>query len=293
MRLPTCVVVLSAALLGLALPTSALAGLPGEEAPVLGVDALGTSAADLRSPLSVGGRLTFAAPLHRDPLVPDLEARAELTGNRMPPREVEDFMRANPGPDASGGAERIDYTRLQSRMEATASWGATSREPGLRLRVGPLAVIDGDAGAMSALEPVGYAPDYTMSLRAGLTGAFGVALPFGEEIGDPLLDLRLGGSVASPLVVSGGRLDDPDFRDFALTVDDKTFREEQLAGRESRLWGEATFTVDHFRVGVDLGFNHRARSAIQRARAESPNWEVLDQPQPVDLLGRVTVGAIF
>mgnify|MGYP004174200373 FL=1 len=274
------------------LPVPALAGLPGEDEVVSTVDLRASSDADARIPISFGVGAGTAIPLDSRILVPDLELRGDLQFNRLPPEEVEAFMRetADAGSDVP---DRLAYTDLRSRISAQASWGATSRESGLRGRVGPLLVVEGNAGAMDRLAPIGWAPDYTASGRLGLTGDFGVAMPFGEEVGDPLLDLRFGASIAAPAFASGGQLSDPDDRAWALTVDDQTFAPTGLLGRETRAWGDAAFSVDNLRVGLMLGFHHRARSAVVKARAGSENWDVLDQPETIDPLVQLTVGAQF
>jgi len=274
------------------LPLPALAGLPGQDEPVTSIDVRATSDADARVPLSFGAGVGLAVPLDQRMLVPDLELRTDLQHNRLPPDDIEAYMRENPAPD-SQVPDRLAYSDLRSRTSIMASWGATSRQAGLRARVGPELLVWGSVGAMDKLEPIGWSPDYTAAGRLGLTGAFGVAVPIGEEIGDPLVDLRLGASLGAPLFASGGGLADPDHRAWALTVDDVTYDPVDLLGRETRVWGEATFTVDHLRVGARLGFQHAARSRVMKARATSESWDVLDQPETVDPLAQLTVGVVF
>lgn len=274
----------------LLLPVSALAGLPGEGDPVTSIDVRATTDPDTRLPTFLGVGVQSAIPLAaEDEAVPDLELRADLQANQVPPADIQTFIADNGGPDS------VAYPRLRTRWSALASWGATSREGGLRLRAGPELVLDGDLGAMDALQydETGFYSDYTLAARAGLTGAFGLAIPIGEAPEDPLVDVRVGASVLLPVHASGGGVGQAEVRDDLLTIDDVAYRPVDLLGRETRVWGEGTVNVGHLRVGALLGLHHRARSVHRAALARSPDTTVSDGAYPVTFLGQLRVGVVF
>lgn len=278
------------------LPLPALAARPGEDGTVTTLGLAAGLDTYSRHDVGFGVDARVAIPVNPErAVVPDVELRGTLLNTRLPPKNIESFIRGTgdgsgePIPDDA----KLDYAHWQARVQALASWGATSRELGLRARVGGLFVVDGDSGAVGRLGPYGWEPDYTAAMRLGLTGAAGIGVPLGDEIGDPLLDLRLGGSLAAPIMAGGGRLADDEFRDFALTVDDQLFEPTGFVGREARVWGEATAVFDRLSVSVEIGLEHTARSAISRARAESDSWDWVDEPAVAEPHGAITVGWVF
>jgi hypothetical protein len=282
------------------LPVPALAGLPGEGEPIVSVHAAGVSDSQARTPVGLGAEVRAAIPLSEAELVPDLEFRAGLVHTRLPPAENEAFILANPGDPDAEVPDAIRFSRWESRLHAFASWGATDRGDAPRVRAGVVGLIDGTAGASRVLDPLGWSPDYTASFRAGPSAAVGWALPLGEDIGDPLLDVRVGASVLVPLSAGGGLLaGSADDRDFVLVVEDGcdvgdcVFGPAAVIGRETRAWAEGTLTVDHFVAGLELGLEHNARSAVTRARGRSPVWDTADLPEQADPYVRLTVGWMF
>ncbi|MFK7926935.1 MAG: hypothetical protein AB8H79_02010 [Myxococcota bacterium] len=278
------------------LPVPSLAARPGEDGTVTTVAAQVGLETQSRHELGAGASLRFAIPVRPDKaIIPDLEIRTSLMHTRLPPKDAEDTIRklsegiGNPIPSDS----RLDYAHWESRTELLASWGATSRKAGLRARVGGLWTLDGDAGARARLEPHGWMPDYTAATRLGLTGAAGFAVPLGDEIGDPLIDLRVGMSMAAPLSAGGGGLSDSYDREFTLTADGKLYGAPQLLGRESRIWGEATAVFDRLHIGVELGLEHISRGAVAKARAQDPLWNWVDEPEPPSPHATITVGGVF
>lgn len=278
-------------------PTTATAGVPGEDAPIVSVHADGITDSQARSPLGLGAGIRVAIPLADDTWVPDLELRFGAVHSTLPPKEIEAFILDNPAPDSTV-PESIRFSRWEARFSALASWSATERTEAPRVRAGLVGLVDGTAGAQRALDPIGWGPDYSRSLRMGPTAAVGWAMPFGDEIGDPMLDVRIGGSVLQPVAAGGGLLSS-DLRDEVLTVEegcdgaDCSFAATGWIGRETRAFAEGTFTVDHFVAGVELGLEHNARSPITRARARSPRWDTQDVPETADPYVRVTVGWMF
>ena len=110
----------------------------------------------------------------------------------------------------------------QARLTAQWGVGEAQRDAGLRARVGGLLVVGGSAGVQSALEPLGWQADYTRTARLGPAASAGFALPFGDAPSDPLLDLRVGASMAFPVSAGGGALAGQD-RDLVLTVENQSF----------------------------------------------------------------------
>lgn len=276
-----------------ALPAISLAGLPGEGEAVTSIHAAGVLDANARGGLGLGAEVRSALPLSDSAAVPDLELRAGAVHTRLPPKDVEAFMKANPEPADASVPDSLAFSRWEARLAASAAWGATSREPGPRLRAGLLGIVDGTAGAARRLEPIGWASDYTASLRLGPVASVGWAIPLGDAVDDPLIDVRLGGSWAVPASAGGGRLASEAERDFVLTVDDQTFGSAGIVGREVRTWLGADVLLDGLTVGAEVGLEHTARSAVARARARSESWDVQDVPEQIDPHVRVTVGWTF
>lgn len=268
---------------------TAHAGQPGEGNVVSSIDVRVTTDKEARDPMYGGIGGSVAAALGKDSKLPAVELRGDLQFNRLPPKEIAEFMLDSVGSDM--GIDDVTYSRMRSRWSLAASWGATSRERGWRVRVGPEFLIEGDVGAVGRLEPIGWSPDYTAATRAGLGGAVGYALPFGSDVGDPLLDVRVAGSVLAPLSAGGGTVGAEDFE--FLEVSGTEFLPVDLLGAESRAWGEATLTVKRLRLGATFGLHHRARSAYMQALSESPDHDVLASPNPVEFLGQASVGVVF
>ncbi|TVQ94076.1 MAG: hypothetical protein EA397_02905 [Deltaproteobacteria bacterium] len=269
------------------LATPAFAGVPGEDKPVVSGLATAVYDADARDPLAIGGELRAAFPF-------DLELRGRLLHTRTPPRSIEDFMRANPEPSDAQVPESLAYSRWESRLQAFWSLDATERETGPRVRAGALGVIAGTSGASRRLGPIGWSPDYTASFQLGPSAAVGWATPLRDTPEAALLDVRLGGSLAMPITAGGGRLSiSSEDRAFALTVDDDVFSPSGLLGRESRAWVEGTLIHRRLIFGLEVGLEHNARSAVRRARAGSPNWNIEDTPERVAPHAAVQFGLLF
>jgi hypothetical protein len=278
-------IALAPLLVGLSVP--ALAGVPGEEKAIISGHAAIEHDAEARDPLAVGGELRVILPQ-------DLDFRVRLVHTRLPPRDIESFMRANPQPPDATAPGSLAFSRWESRFQAGWSLHATERDPGLRLRLAGLGVISGTSGATAKLDPIGWSPDYTAAFQAGPTATIGWATPLSDRPTSALLDVRLGGSIAVPITAGGGRIGRGDEdRAFALTVDDRTFGSAGLVGRETRAWVEGNVTWRRLIVTGELGLEHNARSAVRRARAASPSWDVVDAPERVAPHAAVLVGVIF
>jgi len=126
-----------------------------------------------------------------------------------------------------------------------------------------------------------------------VAGAVGLAIPVGDEVGDALIDVRVGASMAAPLTAGGGGLSDSDDRTFVLTADGQQYRPVQLLGRESRVWAEATTVFDRFHVGLELGLEHTSRGSVARARARDPLWNWVDKAEPPTPHATITLGWLF
>lgn len=269
----------------LLLPLPALAGLPGEGETVYSVDVRATTDPDTHMPVYGGLGVSAAIPLADDETIPDLELRADLQASSFPDNEVRTLL-------GDAGVADVRYGILRSRLSAMASWGAASRTSGLRLRIGPELLVEGTAGSESYFgDFTGPSSLSTRTLRGGLTGAFGVAVPFGEAPEDPLLDLRFGASVLAPLAAGGGQLGNETVRELALTVGDETFASYDTVGRESRAWGEGTVSFDQFRVGLTVGMHHRARDRRFQAIVDAGLADV--DSFPVVLFGQLRAGVVF
>jgi hypothetical protein len=271
--------------------TNAWAGQPGsgDAVGMLGASALLDDAA--RVPLGLGIEGRVSADIVSDL---GLDLRGELLHTRLPPRSLESFMLENPDPAAPGPVpDSVRFSQWEGRMALAAAFRPTSREAGLRARLGVLGVLSGSAGATAALSPIGWDPDYTAAFRAGPVGAVGLAIPIGGEVGDPLIDVRLGGSWAIPVAAAGGLVGGAEPPSWLLTVDGTEYQASDLVGREARGWVEGTATWGAWFAGAQVGLEHNARSTIARARALSPDWEVSDIPEKVAPHAQVTVGFVF
>jgi len=276
---------LIAALAPLSLP--AFAGVPGDGKTIVSGHATAVHDAEARDPLAIGGELRVAFPI-------DLDLRGRLLHSRLPPRDIEDFMRANPEPSDASVPARLAFSRWESRLQAGWSLRATERDAGLRIRLAAQGVIAGTAGASVKLDPIGWSPDYTASFHLGPVATIGWATPLADSPTSALLDVRLGASLVSPISAGGGRLArGPEERAFALTVDDETFRAAGLLGRESRAWIEGNLIHRRLVLSAEIGLEHNARSAVRRARGASPNWGVADVPEKVAPHAAIQVGVIF
>lgn len=274
-------------LLAALLSSPALAGVPGEGEPVVSGLATGVYDAEARDPLALGAELRAAFPF-------DLELRGRLLHSRLPPRDIEAFMLDNPNPSDASIPDSVAHSRWESRLQTLWSLDATEREAGPRIRAGGLGVIAGTSGAARRLGPIGWSPDYTASFHLGPTAAVGWATPLGEAPDSALLDVRLGASLAMPISAAGGRLGlGAEDRAFALTVDDDVFTPAGLLGRESRAWVEGTLVHKRLILGLEVGLEHNARSAVRRARGASPTWDVEDRPERVAPHAALQVGVIF
>jgi hypothetical protein len=282
-------------LLALLLPAAALAGPPGSGDPVTTVIVGAETDTDARLPIGLGGEVRLAIPLAESPDVPALELRASGLHTRQPPAEIEDFMKEVASEQGfTELPDKLAWSRWESRLQAMASWGATSREGGLRLRAGAVGVVAGSVGSTTQLEPIGWDANFTASLHLGPTAAVGLAVPFGDDLGDPLLDVRLGTSWALPVSTGGGTMSGPAVdREWTLTVDDRTYSSRALIGRESRAWVEAGLIWGQFTVQAELGLEHNAHSAITRARADSPDWDIILEPEAVQPHARLMLGVVF
>lgn len=276
---------LTMALATVSLP--AFAGVPGEGKTIVSGHVTAVHDAEARDPLAIGGELRFLFPI-------DLDLRASLLHSRLPPRDIEDFMRANPEPADASVPSRLAFSRWESRLQAGWSLRATERDAGLRIRLAGLGVIAGTAGAGVKLDPIGWSPDYTASFHLGPLATIGWATPLSDSPTSALLDVRLGASLAAPISAGGGRIGrGADDRAFALTVDDEVFRARGLLGRESRAWLEGNLIHRRLVLSAEIGLEHNARSAVRRARGASPNWGVADVPEKVAPHAAIQIGVLF
>lgn len=275
---------LTLALMAPALP--AAAGVPGDDAPIVSLHGTAVHDGEARDPLALGGELRAAFPF-------DLDLRGRLLHSRLPPREIEDDMRASPVPSDAEVPDRLAYSRWEARLQAGWSHHATERTSGLRMRAAALGIITGDSGATRKLEPIGWSPDYTAAFKFGPTLAIGWAAPLADTPTAALLDVRLGASLALPVTAGGGRLSNLEDYPWVLEIDDQTYRPAQLTGRETRAWIEGNLTYKRLILSAELGLEHNARSAVRRARIDSPDWDVTDTPEKVAPHIAIQVGAIF
>ncbi|MFT7517903.1 MAG: hypothetical protein ACI9MC_000027 [Kiritimatiellia bacterium] len=266
--------------------TSALAGAPGSSEPTIAVGIGATIDPDARSPVGIvlDGRAELPVGLH---------LRAELTQFRFPDRNTESFMLENAEVlDVSAAPDSVVWRVYEARL--TAAWGLkeASRDAGLRARLGGLLVAGGSSGAAAQLEPLGWQSDLTRFAKLGPIASVGLALPFGDDPGDPLLDVRVAGSFVIPITAGGGALS-TDARQSTLSVDQQTFKGVGLISPEARAYIEATLWLDAIMFSAELGMEHNPISALSAARAESEDWNEADRSRKPTPHAALKVALVF